>query len=147
MNMAGRNSGKPVVALTLGDPAGIGPELIARLLARPDTLAAANVVLVGEPWLCAEGQHIAGLEVPTDRVESFSAVRSRADTSRPALLPVDTIRPEQVVRSRSDAAGGASVLKVLDRCMDAAMAREVDAICFAPLNKQAMKLGGLQHED
>ncbi|HYF21474.1 MAG TPA: 4-hydroxythreonine-4-phosphate dehydrogenase PdxA, partial [Ramlibacter sp.] len=45
------------------------------------------------------------------------------------------------------AAGGASVLQVLDRCMDAALAREVDAICFAPLNKHAMKQGGLKHED
>jgi 4-hydroxythreonine-4-phosphate dehydrogenase len=147
MNMIQQNSSQPVVALTLGDPAGIGPELIARLLARPDTLAAANVVLVGDPWRWADGQRIAGIEVRTERVESFAAVRGRPDTSRPAFLPTDTVQPEQVVRSRSDAAGGASVLKVLDRCMDAAMAREIDAICFAPLNKQAMKLGGLQHED
>jgi 4-hydroxythreonine-4-phosphate dehydrogenase len=147
MSMAQQNNGKPVVALTLGDPAGIGPELVARLLARQDTLAAANVVLVGDPWLWADGQRIAGIEVRTEQVDGFAAVRGRADTSRPAFLPIETISPEQVVRSRSDAAGGASVLKVLDRCMDAAMAREVDAICFAPLNKQAMKLGGLQYED
>jgi len=36
---------------------------------------------------------------------------------------------------------------VLDLCMDAAKAGEVDAITFAPLNKFAMKLGGLKHED
>jgi 4-hydroxythreonine-4-phosphate dehydrogenase len=39
------------------------------------------------------------------------------------------------------------VLKVLDACMDAASAGQIDAICFAPLNKFAMKLGGLAHED
>jgi 4-hydroxythreonine-4-phosphate dehydrogenase len=146
-NGTARAGDKPVVALTLGDPAGIGAELIARLLARPDTMGAANVVLVGDPWLWADGQRIAGLEIATDRVDSFAAVAARADTSRPAFLAMDTVRPDQVVRSRSDAAGGASVLQVLDRCMDAAMAREIDAICFAPLNKQAMKLGGLRHED
>jgi 4-hydroxythreonine-4-phosphate dehydrogenase len=57
------------------------------------------------------------------------------------------VRPDQVVRSQPGAAGAASVLNVLDRCMDAAQAGDVDAICFAPLNKHAMKLGGLQHED
>jgi len=36
---------------------------------------------------------------------------------------------------------------VLDRCMDAVQAGDVDAICFAPLNKQAMKMSGMQHED
>jgi 4-hydroxythreonine-4-phosphate dehydrogenase len=49
--------------------------------------------------------------------------------------------------AKAEAPGGASVLAVLDRCMDAALAREIDAICFAPLNKHAMKLGGLKHED
>ena len=145
--MNARKNDKPVVALTLGDPAGIGPELIARLLARRETVEAANVVLVGDPWLWADGQKVAGIDVATDRVASLAAVRGRADTSRPAFLPVDTVQPSQVQRSRSDAAGGASVLQVLDRCMDAAMAREIDAICFAPLNKHAMKLGGLAHED
>ncbi len=58
----------PVVALTLGDPAGIGPELIARLLAQTDATAHANLVLVGDPWLWADGQQVASLNVPTGGV-------------------------------------------------------------------------------
>jgi 4-hydroxythreonine-4-phosphate dehydrogenase len=138
---------KPVIAVTLGDPAGIGPELVARLLARRETLDAANVVLVGDPWLWADGQQVAGIEVATDRVDTLAEVRSRPDTTRPAFLAMDTVEPQQVVRSQSDAPGGASVLRVLDRCMDAALARQIDGICFAPLNKLAMKMGGLRHED
>ncbi|WP_119155353.1 4-hydroxythreonine-4-phosphate dehydrogenase PdxA [Caldimonas tepidiphila] len=137
----------PVVALTLGDPAGIGAELIARLLALPETTRGANVVLVGDPWLWDDGQTIAGTAVACDPVASFAEVRGRADTSRPAFLRMDTVRREQVQRGQVGAAGGASVLAVLDRCMDAARAGEIDAICFAPLNKHAMKLGGLKHED
>ncbi len=138
---------KPVVALTLGDPAGIGAELIARLLARPQTTADANVVLVGDDWLWREGQKIAGTALPLEPVRSLAAVRGRADTSRAAFLAVDTVQPAQVHRSQSEAAGGASVLAVLNRCLDAAKAGEIDAITFAPLNKYAMKLGGLKHED
>jgi 4-hydroxythreonine-4-phosphate dehydrogenase len=52
-----------------------------------------------------------------------------------------------VHRGKAEPAGGRSVLKVLDRCMDATVAGDIDAICFAPLNKQAMKIGGMQHED
>lgn len=141
------DSSLPVVALTLGDPAGIGPELIARLMARTDLMSQANVVLIGDPWLWAEGQQVANLSVTTTPVDSFAAVRSRANVATPAFLAVDTVRPEQVQRSRPQAAGGASVLAVLDRCMDAALAHEIDAICFAPLNKYAMKLGGMNFED
>lgn len=140
-------SSLPVVALTLGDPAGIGAELIARLLARPEATTLANVVLVGDAWLWEEGQRIAGVEVATAPVRSFQEVRGRADATRPAFLAVDSIERSQVHRGRAEPAGGRSVLQVLNRCMDATLVGDVDAICFAPLNKQAMKLGGMKHED
>ncbi len=137
----------PVVALTLGDPAGIGPELIARLLGQTDAAQHANIVLIGDAWLWAEGQRIAGVQVATTPVASLAEVRGRVQPSTPAWLAVDTVRPEQVTRSLAQAPGGASVLQVLNACMDATQRGEVDAICFAPLNKYAMKQGGLKHED
>ena len=140
-------SDKPVVALTLGDPAGIGAELIARVLAKPEAMQQANIVLVGDRWLWEEGQRIAGVQVATEAVDALAAVRGRASSARPAFLGMDTVAQAEVHRSRAEAAGGRSVLQVLDRCMDAALAGEIDAICFAPLNKQAMKIGGLRHED
>ncbi|MGH8036050.1 MAG: 4-hydroxythreonine-4-phosphate dehydrogenase PdxA, partial [Lysobacterales bacterium] len=137
----------PVIALTLGDAAGIGPELIARLLSQPGITAQANIVLVGDPWLWQDGQAIAKQTVATQAVTSLAQVRTRSDQSLPAFLAVDTIRPDQVQRSQAQAACGSAVLRVLNLCMDGAKRGEVDAICFAPLNKHAMKLGGLRHED
>ena len=92
---------KPVIALTLGDPAGIGPELIARLLARPETLAQANVVLVGDAWLWEDGQRIAGVRIGCDPVADFDEVRQRRDTSHAAFLAVDTVQPAQVHRAQA----------------------------------------------
>lgn len=137
----------PVVALTLGDPAGIGSELVARLLARPQTTQLANVVLVGDPWLWKEGQRIAGTDIACTPVAALGEVRGRSDSFTAAFLAVDSVQPEQVHRGQAEAPGGASVLAVLNRCMHAAQAGEVDAICFAPLNKFAMKQGGLRHDD
>lgn len=137
----------PVVALTLGDPAGIGAELIARLLARPEVTQHANVVLIGDPWLWAWGQQVAGVSVATEAIASLADARGRISTTRPAFVAVDSIAQADVVVGQVGAAGGHSVLRVLDTCMDATLAGQVDAICFAPLNKQAMKLGGLKHED
>ncbi len=137
----------PVVALTLGDPAGIGAELIARLLAQADTTRRANVVLIGDPWLWAWGQQVAGVQVATVPLASLEQARGRADTQRPAFVAMDTVQRSDVALGQAGVAGGRSVLQVLDRCMDATRAGAVDAICFAPLNKQAMKMGGLRHED
>jgi hypothetical protein len=137
----------PVVALTLGDPAGIGAELIAKLLAKPEAATLANIVLVGDRWLWEEGQRIAGVSVATDAVRSLAEVRGRAATGRPAFLETDTITPSRCSAARRCRLAARSVLRVLDLCMDATTGGAIDAICFAPLNKQAMKIGGLQHED
>lgn len=137
----------PVVALTLGDPAGIGAELIARLLAKPEATRLANLVLIGDAWLWEQGQHLAGEDIATEPLTDFSEVRSRANTHLPAFIAVNTIARADVQHGKVSAQGGASVLLVLNQCMDAALADQIDAICFAPLNKQAMKMGGLRHED
>jgi 4-hydroxythreonine-4-phosphate dehydrogenase len=141
------NKKLPVVTLTLGDAAGIGPELIARLLGQSGITAQANIVLVGDKWLWQDGQDIAKMTVATQAVNSLEEVRSRSDTYLPAFLAVDTIAKAQVERSQPLAACGASVLNILNQCMDGTKRGEVDAICFAPLNKFAMKQGGLKHED
>lgn len=73
----------PVVALTLGDPAGIGAELIAKLLARPDATSRANLVLIGDRWLWEAGQRIAGVTVDVEPVESLAA----ALVGRPPRAP------------------------------------------------------------
>ncbi|SNT19404.1 4-hydroxythreonine-4-phosphate dehydrogenase [Noviherbaspirillum humi] len=137
---------RPVVAVTLGDPSGIGPELAARLLARPQTLQQAKVVLVGDAWLWEQGQRQAGVTVETREIGGFA--EARADEGQvPMFLPVQSVSPDEVQPATAAAPGGRSVLQVLDSCMDAAKAGEIDAICFAPLNKHAMKQGGLRHED
>ncbi|MGC2403318.1 MAG: 4-hydroxythreonine-4-phosphate dehydrogenase PdxA [Acidobacteriaceae bacterium] len=141
-----QNSRKPAVALTLGDPAGIGAELIAKLLVRSEVVERARVVLVGDPWLWEEGQAIAGVEVPTRTVRGLDGLRSLPE-DRPLFFPVESVRPGEVPRSTVSAAGGASVLKVLQTCLDAASAGWIDAICFAPLNKQSMKMSGMKFAD
>ncbi|MBY6206372.1 MULTISPECIES: 4-hydroxythreonine-4-phosphate dehydrogenase PdxA [Halomonas] len=134
----------PLIALTLGDPGGIGPELVAKLLAEGEATQGCHTVLIGDRWLWQEGQRVAGVNLELPEVESFKEAR---DQSGPVFLEMDTVSPEQTAYAEANAAGGASVLAVLSRCIEAHKAGEVDGICFAPLNKYAMKLGGLGHED
>jgi 4-hydroxythreonine-4-phosphate dehydrogenase len=138
---------KPTVALTLGDPAGIGPELIAKLLSQSELLQQANVVLIGDEWLWRQGQSIAGVTVESVTIAALCDARSHAHLGRPLFVAVDTVSPQQVETGVASASGGASVLKVLDLCLAAVSNRTIDAICFAPLNKHAMKQAGLKFED
>ncbi|HLW48178.1 MAG TPA: 4-hydroxythreonine-4-phosphate dehydrogenase PdxA [bacterium] len=136
----------PAVAVTLGDPAGIGPELIAKLVAGADVAERAQVVVVGDRWVWEDGQRVAGTRAALREIASWDRVRTGGPES-PCLFAVDTVRPDQVQRGVAGPAGGASVLRALRFCLDAARAGHIDAVCFAPLNKFAMKQAGLAFPD
>jgi 4-hydroxythreonine-4-phosphate dehydrogenase len=136
---------KPVVAVTFGDPCGIGPELVAKLLTRPEALAAATIVLVGDAWVWAEGQHIAGADIPVCTIKDWSEARNHVGA--PLFLPMETVARSDIMPTEVSAAAGRGARLALTAALDAARRGEVDAICFAPLNKLAMKKGGMKFED
>nr|WP_163501482.1 4-hydroxythreonine-4-phosphate dehydrogenase PdxA [Halomonas socia] len=138
------NDSRPVIAVILGDPAGIGPELVARLFNEKDLFDEVHTVLLGDRWLWQEGQRVAGIAHQLPEVTDFAAAR---DYRVPVFLPMETVVEGAVGYGEVTEAGGASALALLTRCLEAAEAGEVDAICFAPLNKLSMKKGGLAHED
>ena len=135
---------RPVVAVTFGDASGIGPELVAKLLARPEALAAAKILLVGDPWVWTEGQRIAGTAIKTKTIGDWSEARGGES---PMFLELDTVAKADIVPAQVTMAAGEGARLALTACLDAVKAGQIDAICFAPLNKQAMKKGGMAFED
>jgi 4-hydroxythreonine-4-phosphate dehydrogenase len=139
-------SNLPVVAVTLGDAAGIGAEVVAKLFSRAEWRGVARPVVVGDEWVWRRGQEVAGVEVPVRPVESFAEARG-GSAAEPCFLAVDSVSASDIGEPAPSAAAGRGALRVLDLCLDGVVRGEVDAICFAPLNKQSMKLGGLKFDD
>ena len=136
---------KPVVAVTFGDACGIGPELVARLLARPEIQNVAQVVLVGDAWVWADGQRVAGVTSPIKVIHDWKDVRGGDGT--PLFLQTETVSQGDIVPGQMTPAAGRGARLALTACLDAVRRGDADAICFAPLNKQAMKKGGMDFED
>ena len=134
---------KPVVAVTFGDASGIGPELVAKLLARAP--AAANIVLVGDGWVWEEAQRIAGAKTEVRTIRDWREARNQGDA--PMLLEMDTVARSDIIPAQATAAAGRGARLALIACLDAAKSGWIDAVCFAPLNKLAMKKGGMAFED
>jgi 4-hydroxythreonine-4-phosphate dehydrogenase len=122
---------RPRIAFFAGDPNGVGPELVAKLLAKPQVTERAAVRLIGDRAVLASAERLTGAMIRPD-VE-FEALSGCGDEAR---------TPGKV-----NPAAGTWMLAGLRRCAALARAGEADAIVFAPLNKQALKLGGLQHPD
>ena len=119
------------IGLLAGDPTGIGPEVAAKLLADPGVSTRPEFVLVGDRKVFEAGARVA--KVPAKILDSYRLLE----------LPLETTPPLAKVSREA----GAFTLDTLRRAVQAFRDGDIDALLFAPLNKQAMKLAGLEQED
>ena len=136
----------PRIAVIPGDPAGIGPELVAKLLSEPEVATAASVLLVGDRHVLELGERQAGTSLSLREVGSDKP-GEWWDGSGIAFLPADTIAPDEVRLAEVTEAGGRSSLRTLDAAIDLTRSGTTDGILFGPFNKASMHLAGLDAED
>ena len=128
----------------MGDPAGISPELTAKVLALPEIRDAADFVVVGDARLFAAGARTAGVQPEID-------VRRQLDerplTNRPAFLDLGHLDPAGIALGVATRAGGEFALANFRRALELAAAGRVDAVCFTPFNKAAMRAAHPGYDD
>ncbi|NKB58841.1 MAG: 4-hydroxythreonine-4-phosphate dehydrogenase PdxA [Alphaproteobacteria bacterium] len=137
---------KPRIALIHGDPAGIGPELVAKLLAESEVAGAADIILVGDRHVFELGQEQANVTCHMRDIDAEEP-ESWLDGDGYPLVPMETILPDEIEIATVTEAGGRASLRNLDRAIDLVTAGHADAILFGPFNKAAMHLAGLNAED
>jgi 4-hydroxythreonine-4-phosphate dehydrogenase len=114
----------PVVGITMGDPAGVGPEVIVKALARPEPYAFCRPRVIGD----------------RKRLEKAIAITG----AKPEKLDcIDLgLVAEDLPFGKVSAAAGEAAYRYIERAVRLALDREIDAICTGPINKEAMNAAG-----
>lgn len=130
---------RPVIALTMGDAAGIGPEIIAKSFAHAEVHDWCRPVVIGDAIRLQRARSITGVDVA---IEPIADVRNAA--FRPGLLEVIDLGliPETLPFGELSAIAGDAAFRYIDCAVRLACSSGVDAICTAPLNKEALHAGG-----
>jgi len=134
----------PVLGVTLGDVAGIGPEITARmLLEHPDLRDTCIPVVIGDADAVRRGVEVVGGDPAVVRVISDP----RAATNDPRLIEVVQEGPSlaHVPFGAVHPDAGDGAYRFVVRACELAKAGAIDGIVTAPLNKEAMHLGGHQY--
>jgi len=136
---------KPIVAITMGDAAGVGPELIVKALTKSAVRQRCRPLVVGDPTVMERAARI---------VESGLRFRAIASLGGARFDPacVDVLRPEglelgAVVLGKLDPALGRAAALCMDRACELAMAGQIGGVVLAPMNKQAFHLAGYHYLD
>ena len=135
---------KKNIALLLGDPSGIGPELISKLLAQNE-LANANITVIGEKNILNSGDKIAGNNSDLEIVTDFDEINF--DKKNKFFLDISKGNNKDYNLSECSAESGETVLNALNLALELAKEKKIDAINFGPFNKTSLKLGGCKFDD
>jgi 4-phospho-D-threonate 3-dehydrogenase / 4-phospho-D-erythronate 3-dehydrogenase len=131
---------RPIIGITLGDPVGIGPEIICRALEHPSVFEKMRPLVIGDVHILKKAAGIvntSAVAVKIDTPANGAYVHGIIDVmdhsgldDEPVQWGVPTIKT------------GRAMIDYINQAVDLAMAGEIDAIATCPINKAAMKLAG-----
>ncbi len=131
---------RPTLALTLGDPAGIGPEIMAKALAEGSAYDRLVPVAIGTSGVLRQVIEGAGLDLGIRTVESPQDARGERGT----IDLIETGELQRATFGELDAAHGRAALDWIERACALAREGAVDGIVTGPINKEAARAGGLK---
>ena len=132
------------IAVLLGDPSGIGPELISKLL-NEDITKKANIVVIGEKNILESGNKISGKSTKLSFVNNFEDINFNKDSM--FFLDISQGKNHQYNLSECSKESGESVLSALNLALELAKENKVHAINFGPFNKTSLILAGNKYSD
>jgi 4-hydroxythreonine-4-phosphate dehydrogenase len=136
---------RPIIALAMGDPAGISPELTAKLLALDDVSAVARLVVIGDRRVLDDGARVAAVKL--DVISAPPDADLSKDERAPIFIDLGHLDPTSVARGKATAEGGRFALTNYRHALTMARDGRADAVCFTPFNKNAMRLAHPVYDD
>jgi 4-hydroxythreonine-4-phosphate dehydrogenase len=148
---------RPVIGVTLGDVAGIGPEVAVRAVLDGEVRAACDVVVIGHPAVVGDALKLAELSdkyavhvletLPSNHAELQCVLQEHSGDSS-AKICCWNPAGDEVLKADccvANAAAGQAAFEYLTAAIELAQAKVIDAIVTAPLNKEALHLAGHQY--
>lgn len=130
---------RPIIAITMGDAAGVGPEIIMKSLAEKDLYEQCRPLVIGDINRLREAGEIVGSSLKLHAIEDVKNARYEYGTVE--CIDLGLIPPGYPFGQLSALCGHAAYCYI-ERAVQLAIKQEIDAICTAPLNKEALHAGG-----
>jgi 4-hydroxythreonine-4-phosphate dehydrogenase len=133
---------KPVIAVTMGDPSGVGPEIVAAALADPAVAAATRAVVLGDRGVLERGIAVAGAPLAVQTLLPGSLPPAEPRPGVLHLHELSTLAPEQMAYGRPTPAGGDASYRYICEAARLCLSGEAAAMATAPINKESMNSAG-----
>ncbi|MBE9505938.1 MAG: 4-hydroxythreonine-4-phosphate dehydrogenase PdxA, partial [Chloroflexi bacterium] len=130
----------PLLAITMGDPTGAGPEIVVKALADPEVQSLCTGLVIGDAETMRAAADIVGIRMAVHPVSHPADIQADGHTLN--VVDLKNVDVATLVRGRVDARAGKAAYEAIEKATSLALQGEVDAIVTAPLNKDALNQAG-----
>jgi 4-hydroxythreonine-4-phosphate dehydrogenase len=134
---------RPIIGISLGDPAGIGPEVVVKAIAEPTLHELCRPLVIGAREIVAKAVRDCAPELSVHSVSSPAQGRYRTGTLD--LVDLDSVELARLAVGRVQACAGQAAFEYLQETIRLAQARELDAIATAPIHKESLRAAGISY--
>ncbi len=132
----------PTIGITMGDAAGIGPEIIAKTLADPAWYAKCRPIVIGDASIMERAMRLVGSPQTLRTLNGAPFDVLRVTEGDLDLIDLHLLTPADVPFGKLSPKAGDAAFRYIERANRLALDGALDAICTAPLNKEALHAGG-----
>ena len=133
---------KPAIAITMGDPCGIGPEVVVKALADPRVYASCRPMVIGNTY--AMNQAVKATGLPLIIRETDDPIGAGEDPTTVDVVDIHNLNPEDITVGQISVPCGKAAMEWVTKAGELALAGIVDGIATAPLNKEAAAMAGYE---
>lgn len=131
---------KPRIGLFIGDATGIGPEVMVKVVAQRKALSKCFIIGIGDHRVFQLGQRIAQIELEYPVYNDIDEVDSSKGNF--VFLDLKNLDPKELTLGQISSISGKVVGDSLKLMIQLALSKRIDAVVYAPLNKEALYKGG-----
>lgn len=132
---------KPLIAVTMGDPAGVGPEITAMSLASEEVFQVADCVVTGDRKCMENAIQITGTDLKVHVIDKpADGIYEKGILN---LIDLDNVDMDQFAYGKVSGMCGRAAYEYIEKSIQLANAGEVDAVSTTPINKEALKAGNV----
>lgn len=135
---------KPVIGITMGDGAGVGPEIILKSLQNQEIYDLCNPFVIGDSKILNRAKAYVNSDLKVESIADEQINTLSFQYGTVYCLDLDLLS-EDLPLGQVSAEAGHAAFEYLAKAIDLAKAKKIDAICTAPLNKEALHKGGHQY--
>ena len=132
---------KPVVGITMGDPAGIGPEIVIKAVTLPEIHEVCLPIVIGDQGVVNQALDALGKEAGIKILKDLS--RDFFDPESINVLDTGNVDLNQITTGQASAAGGRAVFEDVQRAVELARDKKIDGFVAGPHNKYSVNLAGV----